>query len=129
MGREGSEDGDGCGGDFGVGKLEIVAYTDANGVPEVGSEAGGADEVECELFGHSGGRRGNDFLNGGLGEDGYVAARGGLLEGLEESAGLAESVVGPEVRLDLSEEDVHLLGSAPDPTTAIELRCQTVKQK
>ena len=40
---------------------------------------------------------------------GGVAAGGGLLEGLEEGAGLAEGIVGAEVGLDLGEEDVHCL--------------------
>lgn len=34
-------------------------------------------------------------------------AGGGLLEGLEESGGLAEGIVGAEIGLDLGEEYVH----------------------
>lgn len=75
----------------------------ADDFPKVGGEAGGADEIEGELFGDGGGRGGDDLFDGGFSDDGDVAAGGGLLEGLEESAGLAESVVGAKVGLDLSE--------------------------
>lgn len=37
-----------------------------------------------------------------------------MLEGLKESARLAESIVGAEVRLDLSKEDIHFSGSELD---------------
>ncbi|KAL6284551.1 hypothetical protein ACE6H2_015480 [Prunus campanulata] len=80
----------------------------ADGVPEVGGDAGGANKIKGELFADGGGRRGDDLFNNEFGDDGYVTADCGLLEGLEESVGLAESVIGAEVRLDLSEEYVHL---------------------
>ena len=107
MGREGGEDGDCRGGDVRVREIEIGANAGDDGVPEVGGETSGADEIEGELFGDGGGRGSDDFFDGGFGEDGNVATGGGLLEGLEESSGLAEGVVGSEVGLDLSVEDVH----------------------
>lgn len=107
VGGDGGEYGERGGGDVGVGEVEVAADAGADGLPEVGGEAGGADEVEGELLAHGGGRGGDDLLDGGLGDDGDVAAGGGVLERLEEGAGLAEGVVGAEVGLDLGEDDVH----------------------
>jgi len=87
--------------------VEVGADAIADRLPEVGGEAGGVDEVEGELLADGGGRGGNDFLDNSLGDDGDVATRGGLLEGLEEGARLAEGVVRAEVDLDLGKEDVH----------------------
>lgn len=115
MGGEGGEDGDGSGGDVRVREVEIVTDADADCVPEIGSEARGADEVEGELLGHGGGRSRHDFLHCGFGQHRDVSPRGGLLERLEESASLAERIVRTEVGLDLGEENVHLQVPAPDP--------------
>lgn len=115
VGGDGGEDGKGGGGDVGVGEVKVGADARADGLPEVGGEAGGPDEVEGQLLAHGGGRGGDDLLDGGLGDDGDVTAGRGLLERLEEGAGLAEGVVGAEVGLDLCEEDVHrsVFDSAP----------------
>lgn len=107
VGRNGGEDGEGGGSDIRVGELEVVADAGADGVPEISGEARGSNKVKGELLADGGGRGGDDLLDGGLGDDGDVAAGGGLLKSLEESAGLAEGVVGAEVRLDLSKENVH----------------------
>lgn len=107
VGGDCGEDGDRRCGDVGVGEVEIGANSGADGLPEVGGEASGADEIKGELFADGGGRGGDDLLAGGFGEGGDVLAGGGLLEGLEEGTGLAEGVVGAEICLDLGEEDVH----------------------
>jgi len=78
--------------------VEVGADVAANGLPEVGGEA---DEVKGELLADNEGGGGDYFLDSSLGDDGDVATHGGLLEGLEEGAKLAE------VSLDLGEEDVH----------------------
>lgn len=107
VGGDGGEDGDSGGGDIGVGEVKIGADASANCLPEVGSETGGTNKVKGKLFGDGGGGRGDDLFDGGFGKDGDVAASSGLLESLEESARLAEGIVGAEVRLDLSEQNVH----------------------
>lgn len=107
MGGEGGENGNSGGGDVRVHEVEIVADAGDDGIPEIGGETRGTDEIEGELFGDGGGRRSYDFFDGGFGEDGNVASGGGLLKGLEESSGLTECIVGSEVRLDLREEYVH----------------------
>nr|POE75359.1 hypothetical protein CFP56_19075 [Quercus suber] len=88
-------------------KIEIGVNADDDGVPEIGGETSGADEIEGKLFGDGGGKGSDDFFDGGFGEDGNVATGSKLLKGLEESSGLAEGVVGAEVGLDPSVEDVH----------------------
>lgn len=103
VGGDGSEDGDGCGGDIGVGEVKVGADAGANCLPEVGSETSGTNKVKGKLFGDGGGGRRDDLFDGRFGKDGNVAASSGLLESLEESARLAEGIVGAEVRLDLSE--------------------------
>lgn len=108
MGGDGSEDGDGRGGDIRVGEVKVGANSDADRLPEVGGKAGGSNEVEGELFADRRGRGGNDLLASGFRERGDVFSGGRLLEGLEEGAGLAEGVVRSEIGLDLGEEDVHV---------------------
>ena len=78
--------------------MEVGADVITNGLPEVGGEVGGADEVEGKLLADGRGGGGDDFLDGSLGD---VATCGELLEGLEEGARLAEGVVGAKVGLDL----------------------------
>lgn len=107
VGRDGGKDRDRSRGDVGVREVEIGADAGADGVPEIGGQARAANKVEGEFFADSGGGSCDDFFDGGFGDDGDVAAGGGLLESLKESAGLAESVVGAEVRLDLSKKDIH----------------------
>lgn len=67
VGRDGSEDGDGGGGDVGVGEVEVGSDAEADGLPQVRSEAGGANEIEGELLADGGGRGGHYLLAGGLG--------------------------------------------------------------
>ncbi|KAJ8420483.1 hypothetical protein Cgig2_030606 [Carnegiea gigantea] len=90
---DGGEEGDGSGGDVRVGEVEIGFDAGGDGVPEVGSQAGGgADQVEGELLADGGGRGGHDLLHGGAGNHGGVPSGGGLLEGLQKGAGLPEGV-------------------------------------
>lgn len=76
VGGDGGEDGDGGGGYVGVGEVEIGANAGADGIPEVGGEAGGADEVEGELLADGGGGGCDDLLAGRFGDGGDVAAGG-----------------------------------------------------
>lgn len=69
VGGDGGEDGDGGGSNVRVGEVEVVSDSGADGFPEVGGEARGADEVECELFGDGGGGGGDDLFDGGFGEE------------------------------------------------------------
>ena len=86
------------GGDIGVGEVKIGADAGANYLPEVGSETSGTNKVKGKLFGDGGGERRDDLFDGRFGKK-NVTVSSGLLESLEESSGLAESIVGAEVRL------------------------------
>ena len=68
MGREGGEDRDCGSGDVRVREIEIGANAGDDGVPEIGGEMSGADEIEGELFGDGRGRGSDDFFDGGFGE-------------------------------------------------------------
>nr|POE91055.1 hypothetical protein CFP56_46352 [Quercus suber] len=68
VGREGREDGDCGGNDVKVGEIEIEENADDDGVPKIGGEMSGADEIEGELFGDGRGKGSNDFFNGRFGE-------------------------------------------------------------
>ena len=68
MGREDGEDGDCSGDDVKIGEIEIGANADDDGVPEIGGETSGADEIKGELFGDSGGRGSDNFFDSGFGE-------------------------------------------------------------
>nr|POE97152.1 hypothetical protein CFP56_20005 [Quercus suber] len=69
-------------------KIEIRVDAGDDGVPEIGDETSGANEIEGELFGDSRGRGSDDFFDSGFGKDGNVATGSKLLEGLKESFGL-----------------------------------------
>lgn len=66
--------------------MEIGLDAEEDGLVEVGGEAGGAEEIECKLFGDGGGGRGDDVVAGGFRDGGDVASGGGLLKRLEEGA-------------------------------------------
>lgn len=54
MGGEGGEDGNSGGCHIGIGELKVGADPEADSVPEIGGETGGADEIEGEFFGDGG---------------------------------------------------------------------------